>query len=83
MKTNMRHLATAMNAAIITMLATVNAHAASTNKVFISKIGIFVFLGFCALVLVVQLIPAMMTLYGMLKGVSKEQKKSASRVRNN
>ncbi|HJV35620.1 hypothetical protein [Geomonas sp.] len=81
MKTNMRQLATAINAALITMLATANAHAASTNKVFISKIGIFVFLGFCALVLVVQLIPAMMTLYGMLKGVSKEQEKS--RVRNN
>ncbi len=83
MKTKMRLSATAINSALITLLTAFNAHAASTNKVFVSKIGIFVFLGFCALVLVVQLIPAMMTLYGMLKGVTKEREKSASRVRNN
>ncbi|GFO54516.1 hypothetical protein GMSM_15230 [Geomonas sp. Red276] len=80
MKTTSR-LPVAVNAALITLMWTLNAHAASTNKVFISKIGIFIFLGFCALVLVVQLIPAMMTLYGMLKGVSKEQEKATSRVR--
>ncbi|MCM0080062.1 hypothetical protein L4X63_00500 [Geomonas sp. Red32] len=80
MKTTSR-LPVAVNAALITLMWTINAHAASTNKVFISKIGIFIFLGFCALVLVVQLIPAMMTLYGMLKGVTKEQEKAASRVR--
>ena len=83
MKTKMRLSAAAINSAIITLMATVNAHAAATNKVFVSKLGIFVFLGFCALVLVVQLIPAMMTLYGMLKGISKEQEKSPSRARNN
>lgn len=79
MKTKMA----AVNAAIITLLATANAHAASTNKVFISKFGIIIFLAFCALVLVVQLIPAMMTLYGMLKGISKEQEKSPSRAKSN
>ena len=74
---------TAINSALFTLMAAANAHASETNKVFVSKLGIFVFLGFCALVLVVQLIPAMMTLYGMLKGVSKEREKSTSRVRSN
>jgi hypothetical protein len=80
MKGNFR-LPTAANAAIIFLMAAANAQAASTSKVFVSKLGIIVFLGFCALVLVVQLIPAIMTLYGMLRGVGKEQQKSPSRVK--
>jgi hypothetical protein len=49
--------------------------AASTNKVLVSGPLIFLFLGFCALVVVIQLIPAMITLYGIIKGAlgSKEQ----------
>jgi hypothetical protein len=81
MKTTFR-LPAAVNAAIIFLMATANAHAASTNKVFVSKLGIVIFLAFCALVLVVQLIPAMMTLYGMLKGLGKEQQKSTSRIKH-
>ena len=73
---------TAANTAVVFLMMAANAHASSTSKVFVSKLGIVIFLGFCALVLVVQLIPAIMTLYGMLKGVSKEQEKSPSRVRN-
>jgi hypothetical protein len=65
-----------VNAAIIFLMLAANAQAASTSKVFVSKLGIVIFLGFCALVLVVQLIPAIMTLFGMLKGVGKEQQKS-------
>lgn len=80
MKTNSR-FQTAANTAIISLMAAANAHAASTSKVFVSKLSIVIFLGFCALVLVVQLIPAIMTLYGMLKGVSKEQEKSPSRAK--
>jgi hypothetical protein len=75
-------LQTAINTLIVTMMVATNAHAANTRQVFVSKLGIFIFLGFCALVLVVQLIPAMMTLYGMIKGVGKEQEKSRSRVRS-
>jgi len=80
MKTKMRFQA-AINTAVVFLMAAANAHAASTSKVFVSKLGIVIFLGFCALVLVVQLIPAMMTLYGMLKGVSKEHEKSPSRAK--
>lgn len=81
MKTRML-MPAAVNTAIVFLMTTANAFAASTSKVFVSKLGIFIFLGFCALVLVVQLIPAMMTLYGMLKGLGKEQEKSPSRVKS-
>ena len=81
MKTRMG-IQAAANTAIVFLMTAANAYAASTSKVFVSKLSIVIFLGFCALVLVVQLIPAIMTLYGMLKGVSKEQQKSPSRVKN-
>ena len=80
MKTRTR-LSAAANSAIVFLMTTADAFAASTSKVFVSKLGIFIFLGFCALVLLVQLIPAIMTLYGMLKGMGKEQEKSPSRVK--
>ena len=44
------------------------ASGAATNKVFISGPLILVFLGFCALVVVAQIIPVIVTLFGMLKG---------------
>lgn len=80
MKTRAR-IQTALNAVIVFLMAAANAQAASTSKIFVSKLSIVIFLGFCALVLVVQLIPALMTLYGMLKGVGKEQEKAASRAK--
>jgi hypothetical protein len=69
---------TALNAALITLATVTSAHAsgAATNKVFISGPLILIFLGFCALVVVVQLIPAITALYGMLKG-AKDSKVEA------
>ena len=81
MKTKMR-LSALVNTAIVFLMTTANAFAASTSKVYVSKLGILLFLGFCALVLVVQLIPALITLYGMLKGIGKEQEKSPSRAKS-
>ena len=76
-------ISTLFNAVAVSLIAAGNAHAASTSKVFVSKLGIVIFLGFCALVLVVQLIPALMTLYGMLKSVtSKEKSTSHAKARN-
>jgi len=62
----MRALAT-----LIGILAPVSAFASSsaTNKVFISGPLIMLFLGFCAFVVVVQCIPAIIMLYGMIKGL--------------
>lgn len=45
------------------------AFAASTTKVYSSGVMVLVFLGFCALVVVAQMIPALLTLWGMLKGL--------------
>jgi hypothetical protein len=61
------------------------AHAASTNKVYMSNTLIFLFLGFCALVVAIQLIPAAITLYGMIKGAmsSKEEETKTVNVRTN
>jgi hypothetical protein len=62
----MRTLAT-----IIGIIAPATAFAADkvTNTVFVSGPLILLFLGFCALVVVIQCIPALMMLYGMIKGI--------------
>lgn len=53
-----------------------NAFAAGSTRVYSSGILVLAFLGFCALVVVIQLIPALMTLWGMLKSLmSSESKK--------
>ena len=55
------------------------ASAGTTNKVFVSGPLILLFLGFCALVVVVQCIPAIIMLCGMIKGAaSKKVKATAS-----
>lgn len=52
--------------------------AADTHRVYTSGILVLLFVGVCALVVTVQLIPALMTLWGMLKeamaGANKEAK---------
>lgn len=48
------------------------AFASATTKVYNSGILVLAFLGFCALVVVIQLIPAIITLCGMLKGLAKK-----------
>ena len=69
---------TALSAALIILATGTAAHAsgAATNKVFISGPLILLFLGFCALVVVAQIIPVISTLYGMIKG-TKESKEEA------
>jgi len=65
MKTNGRLLLT------ITALlgSTQAAHAASTNTIYSSGWLVLAFFGVCALVVMVQLIPALMMLAGMLKAL--------------
>ena len=58
---------------IAVLLATAPcAFAASTVKVYNSGLLVLAFLGFCALVVVIQLIPAIITLCGMVKGLAKK-----------
>ena len=46
--------------------------AATTTRVYNSGILVLAFLGFCALVVVIQLIPAIMTVLGMIRGVANK-----------
>ena len=70
----MKTLISRTAAAAVTVAATLatgtaaHASGAATNKVFISGPLILLFLGFCALVVVAQIIPVIATLYGMIKG---------------
>jgi hypothetical protein len=45
-------------------------------------IGAWLFIGFCAMIFVAQLVPVLLLLFGMLKGIfgGKEEKTSASRL---
>jgi hypothetical protein len=63
-------------------LATINsAFAATSTKVYNSGILVLVFIGFIALVVVVQMIPAILTLLGMIKGLVRENKTRTAEVR--
>ena len=61
---------TALGVTFISFVTATAAYAspAATNKVFISGPLILIFLGFCALVVIAQVIPVIMTLFGMIKG---------------
>jgi hypothetical protein len=62
-----------MRALIITIvgtLAPVSAFAASAAREDSSGIFVWVFLGFCALIVVAQVIPAVLLMVGMAKGVA-------------
>ena len=63
--------------AAFTLLMAGNAFAAGTTRVYSSGILVLAFLGFCALVVVIQLIPALMTLWGMLKSLMNAESKKA------
>ena len=61
-------------------LAANPAFAADTHKVYSSGILVLVFLGFCALVVVAQLIPAIITLVGMIKSAASGVKEKEAKV---
>ena len=66
----MKTLSTVFSAVGLSLVSSTAALASSgaTNKVFVSGPLILLFLGFCALVVVIQCIPAILMLYGMIKG---------------
>ena len=66
---------------IVGMLAPVTAFAASGLSEDNSGIFVWVFLGFCALIVVAQVIPALLLMTGMVKGlvsVVKDEKVGAA-----
>ena len=63
---------------ILAMLLTAvpSAFAATTTRVYSSSMLVLAFVGFLALVVVIQLIPAIMTLIGSLRGLAKKEDKA-------
>jgi len=83
---NAKSTMTAVCSAIILSLATGNNAFASsgvTNKVFVSGPLILLFLGFCALVVVIQCIPAIIMLYSMIKGAASTKEKETVTAKSN
>lgn len=70
----MRNLETALTI-LVMVLAAAPAFAVDTTKVYSSGILVLVFLGICALFVVSQMIPAIILLCGMLKGLVKSLSK--------
>lgn len=69
------------NALLVILASASGSLAATTTKVYSSSILLFAFLGLCALVVVAQLIPAIVVVVGMIKGlVSKEKAVQVVRV---
>lgn len=72
----MEKLRVLFSALVVGLVAATPAFAASTTRVYTSGVLVLVFLGFCALVVVAQLIPAIISLVGMIKSAaatSREQ----------
>lgn len=63
----------ALIATIVTIagFVPVAAFAASSNNVDNSGIFVWIFLGFCALIVLAQVIPAILLMFGMVKGVGQ------------
>jgi hypothetical protein len=77
---------TAVCSAIFLSLTTSTSALASsgaTNKVFVSGPLILLFLGFCALVVVIQCIPAIIMLYGIIKGAASSKEKETADAKYN
>jgi hypothetical protein len=81
----MRTLSTVFSAVALSLVTSTAALASSgaTNKVFVSGPLILLFLGFCALVVVIQCIPAIIMLYGMIKGTASVVKDEMAPAKNN
>lgn len=73
----MNGLKTTLTALTLSLISAAPAFAASTTKVYNSGILVLAFLGFCALVVVAQMIPAIITLVGMIRGALSKKSEEA------
>ena len=68
--------------AIITTLSlilfAVPAFAVDTTQTYNSGILVLLFVGFCALLIVAQLVPAVLTLFGMTKAIAQGTRKTVA-----
>lgn len=59
-------------------LFAVPAFAVDTAQTYNSGILVLLFVGFCALLIVAQLVPAVLTLFGMTKAIAQGTRKTAA-----
>ncbi len=62
------------------MATIANAYAANDTRIYSSGFLVVVFLGFCALVVIAQLVPAFLVLTGMIKSLVKGTKEKSIEV---
>jgi len=77
---SMNRVKTILTSLSLVLLAVGPAMAADTSKTYTSGILVLLFVGFCALLVVVQLLPAVMNLIGMTKDAAKKSKYSSTAV---
>ncbi|MSN24708.1 MAG: hypothetical protein GJV46_02445 [Geobacter sp.] len=64
---------TVKNTLMMTLGTASSAFAASGGREDNSGIFVWIFLGFCALIVVVQVVPALLLFFGLAKGLSKNK----------
>jgi len=77
---SMNRVKTILTSLSLVLMAVGPAVAADTSKTYTSGILVLLFVGFCALLVVVQLLPAVMNLIGMTKDAAKKSKYSSTAV---
>jgi hypothetical protein len=70
----MKTMKTMLCSLAMVLMTVLPAFAVNTAKVYKSGPMVLLFLGFFALLIVVQMIPALTTLFGMIKGLLAERK---------
>ena len=77
---SMHRVKTVLTSLSLVLLAVAPSMAADTSKVYSSGILVLLFVGFCALLVVAQLLPAVMNLIGMTKDAAKKSSKYSKTV---
>lgn len=67
----MQKVKTLLSTLIVVLLAVSPALAVDTSQTYNSGILVLLFVGFCALLIVAQLVPAVLALFGMTKEAAK------------
>lgn len=70
------------NALMITLASASSAFAAGPPREDNSGLFVYIFLGFCALIIALQVMPAILMLFGFAKGIAKEKTPAAQTVTN-
>jgi uncharacterized membrane protein len=76
----MKKLRSTLMGMVMLMTMVTPAFAVDTTKTYSSGILVGIFLGFCALIVVVQLVPTIMLLVGFVKGLIKDHSKKTRRL---